>query len=64
MKTVAVCWLFMTDCRFPKKLESPDILCEIPLPVVRATDSGLKCFVGVSVKVRILNIWPVGCQQL
>ena len=36
--------LLMTDCSFPKKLESPDIL-----PVVKAIDGGLKCFVGVSV---------------
>ena len=39
----------MTDCRFPQK--SPEMLCEFSSPVAKATDSGLKCFVRVSVKV-------------
>ena len=43
-------WL-MTDCRFPKKLESPDMLCELSLPVAKTTDSELKSFIRVSVKV-------------
>ena len=38
----------MTDCRFPKKLESPDMFCEHFLPVAEATDGGLECFVVVS----------------
>ena len=41
----------MTDCRFPKKIESSDMLCELSSPVAEATDGGLKCFFGVCVKV-------------
>ena len=41
----------MTDCIFPKRLDSPDILCELPLPATEPTDGGLKCFVTVCVKV-------------
>ena len=61
----------MTDCRVPKKLESPDILCELSLPVAEETDCGLKCLVGVSVKVSGLegpSFWlptttkKVGCH--
>ena len=48
---VLICWYFMTDCRFPKKLESHDMLCELSSPVAKATDGGLKCLIRVSVKV-------------
>ena len=41
----------MTNCRFPKKLDGPDMLCELSLPVAEATDGALRCFVGVSVIV-------------
>ena len=45
----------MTDCRFPKKLEIPDMLCKLSSSVAKATDGGLKCFVSVSVKVNSLE---------
>ena len=45
----------MTDCRFPKKLESSDILYELSSPVAETSGGGLKCFVEVSVKVRGLE---------
>ena len=38
----------MTDCRFRNKLESPDMLSDLSLPVAESTDGGLKCFVGVN----------------
>ena len=47
--------LLAHDCRFSKKLESCDMLCEHSLPVVEATDGLLKCFVGVSVTVNSLE---------
>ena len=31
--------------KFPKKLESPTMLCLLSLSVAEATDGGLKCFV-------------------
>ena len=34
-----------------KKLEIPDMLCWLSLPVVGATDGGLKRFIGVNVNV-------------
>ena len=40
----------MTNHRFPIKLESPDMLCELCSAVTETTDSRLKCFVRVSVK--------------
>ena len=51
----------MTDCRFPKKLESPDMLCELSSPVAEATDwvEVGQWVIGVSVKV-----WLVSHQQL
>ena len=36
---------------FLKKLESPDMLCWLSLPVAEASDEGLKCFIGVNVNI-------------
>ena len=35
----------MTECRFPKMLESPEMLCARSLPVTEATDGWLKSVV-------------------
>ena len=37
---------------------------ELSFPVEAATDSGLKCFVEVSVKETVLKAWVVGRQKL
>ena len=34
---VSICWSFMTDCRFPNKQQSPDMLCQLPLLVAEGT---------------------------
>ena len=54
----------MSDWRFTKKLESPDLLCALSSPVAEATDGGLKCFVGISVKGSSLEVRLVHHQQL
>ena len=41
----------MTDCRFPKKPEYPDMFRKLSLPVAEAIDGGFRGFIGVSVKV-------------
>ena len=41
----------MTDSRFPKKLESLDMFCELSSPVAEATDGGLKCLARFSMKI-------------
>ena len=51
-------WL-ITGCRFPKK--SPGVLCWLSVPLAEATDSGLTCFVGVSVKVS--GVEGPGCSS-
>ena len=33
---VSVCWYLIIDCRFQKKLEIPDMLCWLSLPVGEA----------------------------
>ena len=38
----------MTDYRLPKKVDFPDMFCELSLPVAEATDGRLKCSVKVS----------------
>ena len=43
----------MTYCRFPKKLKSPDALCELSWPVAEVIECG--CYVRARVKVSCLE---------
>ena len=46
----------MTDCRFPKLLESPEILCAFSLLETKATVGGFKTLVGLMVKCSCLEV--------
>ena len=37
----------MTDHIFPKRLERPEMLCELSLPVTEPTDGGFECLAWV-----------------
>ena len=45
----------MTDCMFPKGLEKPEMLCELPCPVTEAREGGLKLLLGLMVKYSCLE---------
>ena len=45
----------MTDCRFPKVLESPG-MCTLSLPVTELTDGVLKCLVRLIVNCSSLEV--------
>ena len=46
----------MADFRFPKILESPEMLCALSLPVTEATEGGLKCLIGLMVTRSCLEV--------
>ena len=39
---VSICWKRITDLRFLKKLESPDMVCWLSSPVAETMDGGFK----------------------
>ena len=49
-------------CKFPKRLERPEMLCELSSLVTVATDHGLKALVGLMVKCSCLEV--PGCSSL
>ena len=51
----------MTDCLFPKRLESPDMLVELSSPVAEATDGGLK---SAALWVAAVHWVPLGSAKL
>ena len=51
--------LVANDCILPKRLEKPEMLCELSSPVTDVTDGGLKVLVRLMVKCSCLENW--GC---
>ena len=46
----------MTDCTFPKILDSPAMLCKLSSPVTEATKSGLNTLLRLMVKCSCLEV--------